>query len=57
MSNSAVVYVRVARINLPDLAFLGYMAGATARQILRATDYTPCAGGPRPIVATLCGTG
>jgi phosphate transport system substrate-binding protein len=38
-------------------AFLGYMASDTARQVLRATDYTPCAGGPRPIVATLCDTG
>lgn len=38
-------------------AFLGYMASDTARQILRSTDYTPCAGGAPPIVATLCGTG
>jgi ABC-type phosphate transport system substrate-binding protein len=37
-------------------AFLGYMGGASARQILHGADYTPCAGGP-PIVAALCSSG
>jgi ABC-type phosphate transport system substrate-binding protein len=38
-------------------AFLGYMASVGARQILRSTDYTPCAGPQPPIVAALCSTG